>query len=233
MSPTVMPSFFRSFSVTSEGPVSMIEGSEPMAAMPCRPRLRGLQPQRLTQFLGAEEDARGAVDHARGIAGVVDVVHLLDLRVALDGDGVEAHLAIGGEGGVQGGQALHRGLGPHVLVMVEERQAELVLHRQDRFLETALAPGLGGALLAFHGEGVDVRAGEAVPGWRSGRRICPGARNRSRRPRTGRPARPRRPSSWAPGSWPRRRRRWPCRPRPPSPWRRPCCRPRAPRRRRG
>ena len=44
MSATFMPSFFRSFSVTSEGPVSMIDGSEPMEAMPLT-RARGLRPR--------------------------------------------------------------------------------------------------------------------------------------------------------------------------------------------
>ncbi len=43
MSPTDIPSFFRSFSVTIDGPVSMIEGSEPIEAMP-RMRARGFSP---------------------------------------------------------------------------------------------------------------------------------------------------------------------------------------------
>ena len=43
MSPTSMPSFFRSFSVTNEGPVSMIEGSDPIEAIPLT-RARGFRP---------------------------------------------------------------------------------------------------------------------------------------------------------------------------------------------
>ena len=95
---------------------------------------------------------------------MVDVVDLLDLGVALLRHRVEAHLAVGGEGRVQRGQALHGGRGPHVLVVVQDRQAELVLHGQDRALEPSLGPSRGGALLALHRIGVHVVAGEAVQG---------------------------------------------------------------------
>ena len=84
---------FSSFSVTSTGPVSISAGSEPILAK-ARMRARGFRPMRLAGLLRAEQHGGRAVDDAGRIAGVVDVVDLLDLRMALDADRVEAaHLA--------------------------------------------------------------------------------------------------------------------------------------------
>ena len=124
-----------------------------------------LHAQRLAGLLRAEQHGGGAIDDAGRIAGMVHVVDLLDFRMALDGDGVEAaHLAGHGEGRVERASACMSVVGPHMLVMVEDGQAVLVLHRHDRVLEVALLPGLGRALLALHRIGVDVVAREAVFG---------------------------------------------------------------------
>ena len=48
--------------------------------------------------------------------------------------------------------------------MVQDVEAQLVLHRHDGFGEALFLPGLGGALLAFHGIAVDIIAGETVLG---------------------------------------------------------------------
>ena len=124
-----------------------------------------LQAHRLAGLLRAEQHGRRAVDDAGRIAGVVDVVHFLDFGMLLHGHRVEAaHLAGHDEGRVERGQRLHVGRRAHVLVMVEDGEAVLVLDRDDRVLEAALVPGLGGALLALDGIGVDVVAREAVFG---------------------------------------------------------------------
>jgi hypothetical protein len=50
MSLTVMPAFLSTFSVTGTGPVSMIEGSEPILAN-CRILARGFNPAAMPAFL--------------------------------------------------------------------------------------------------------------------------------------------------------------------------------------
>ncbi len=60
---------------------------------------------------------------------------------------------------------LHGGVRAHVSRRDPgSSDAELVLHRHDALLEAARLPRLRGALLALHGVGVDVGAGEAVLG---------------------------------------------------------------------
>ena len=71
------------------GPVSMIVGSAPETAV-ARIRARGVEPELGADLLGADRDQRGAVDDARGVAGVVDVVDLLDPVVLLQRHVVEA-----------------------------------------------------------------------------------------------------------------------------------------------
>ena len=160
----LMPARASSFFVTSTGPVSMIAGSEPILAK-ARMRARGLKPRLAPASLRADQHRRRAVDDARGIAGVVDVVDALDLGMGLNRHRVEAALlAHHRERRLQARQRLHVGLGPHVLVAVEQGQAVDVLDRRDRVLEPALVPGRGRALLRLHGVGVDVVAREAVFG---------------------------------------------------------------------
>ncbi len=124
-----------------------------------------LQARLLARFLGADQDGGGAVDDARRITRVVHVVDALDFRIAHVDDRIEARfLAEPGEGGIEARERLHRRLGAHVLVVIEEGQADLVLHGDDRLLEAAFLPGLRGALLALDGEAIDVGAGEAPLG---------------------------------------------------------------------
>jgi hypothetical protein len=125
-------------------------------------RARGFSPSTCRPSR-AEQHGGRTIDDAGRIAGVVDVVDLLEFRIALHGHRIEAaHFAHHDEGRVERRQRLHVGVGPHVLVMVEHGQAVNVLHRHDRLVEIALLPGAGGALLALDGIGVDVVAAEAV-----------------------------------------------------------------------
>ena len=68
------------------------------------------------------------------------------------------------EGGLQLGQTLHGGVGPHVLVVVKNHQAVLVADRHHGLGEVAARPRLGGLLLDAQRVGVDVLAGEALDG---------------------------------------------------------------------
>ena len=128
-----------------------------------RPRL---QPGLLAELLGADQDGGSAIDDARRIAGMVDMVDLLDLGIALLRHRVEArhHLALHLEAGLEGRQRLHGRLRPHQLVVGQKLDAVLVLHRHDRLLEVAGVPGGLGALLRFDGVGVDVVAAQAILG---------------------------------------------------------------------
>ena len=128
-----------------------------------RPRLEaGL----LAEGLAADQDGGGAINDAGRIAGMMDVVHFLDLGIALQRHRVEArhHLALHPEAGLECRQRLHGRLRPHQLVVTQKFDAVLVLHRHDRLLEVAVVPGGLGALLRFDGIGIDVVAAEAILG---------------------------------------------------------------------
>ena len=130
-----------------------------------RTRARGFLAELGARLLRADQHRRRAVDDARRIAGVVDVVDALDLRMRLDRHRVEAALlAHHDERRLERGERLHVGLRPHVLVAFEQRQAVDVAHRHDRILEPPLRPRLGGAALRLDRVGVDVVAREAVFG---------------------------------------------------------------------
>ncbi len=97
---------------------------------------------------------------------MVDVVHRFDLGVAQLHDVVEARhgLAHVLERGLQRAERLHVCARADELIMVEDRDAVLVLHSEDGIGEDAIFPRLGRALLAFDRIGVDVVAGKAVLG---------------------------------------------------------------------
>ena len=79
---------------------------------------------------------------------MVDVVDRLDRDVLLQGHGVEAaHVADAGERGPQLREVLHGGAGSHELVVVQHRAAGDVDDGDDRAVEVAVGPRLGGALL--------------------------------------------------------------------------------------
>ena len=160
-----MPASRRIFSVTGTGPVSMIVGSVPIFAVALM-RARGFRSWRTPKSRSPIRSAAAPSTMPRGVAGVVDVGDALELGVLEDRHGVEAGhgLAHVLEGGLERAERLHVGLGAHVLVAVEERQAVDVGDRDDRAGEAALGPGAGGALLALDGVGVDVVAGEAELG---------------------------------------------------------------------
>jgi len=139
----VMPARFSTLRVTFSGPVSMMQGSEPIEPK-ARMRARGFSPIATPALARAEQDGGGAVDDAGRIAGVMDMLDALDLGIALQRHRVEAELVADlGEGRLQGAERLHRRAGPHVLVLVEEGKADLVVrHRDDGVLEAARLPGL-------------------------------------------------------------------------------------------
>src|SRR5271154_2781938 len=127
-------------------------------------RPRG-QARRLARRLGADEHQRRAVDDAGAVTAGVHVVDLLDGVVLRQRHVVEAaHLADAVERGLQLAQAFQRGVGPHVLVVVEDGQAILVENRHNRFREVSARPGLGGLVLAAQRVGVHVIAGETLDG---------------------------------------------------------------------
>ncbi len=122
---------------------------------------------------------------------MVDVVDLLDPVVLLERHVVEAGVGADlGERRPQAGQSLDGRVGADQLVVLEDRQAVLVLDRDDRVGEVAVGPGLGGPVVRLGGERVDVLAvpaperrdqvgadalrHEAGP-QRGGRVGCPGA----------------------------------------------------------
>ena len=162
-----MPLSRRIFSVTGTGPVSMIVGSVPILAVALI-RARGFRPWLIAEVAGADQHRGGAVDDARGVAGVVDVVDPLEVRVLQDRHRVEAGhgLAHVLERGLERAERLHVGAGAHVLVAVEDRQAVDVADRHDRAGEAVVLPGGGGALLALDGEAGRSRRGRSRTRWR-------------------------------------------------------------------
>jgi hypothetical protein len=69
----------------------MIVGSAPETAV-AMIRARGVRPRSAADLLVADRDDRGPVDDPRGVAGVVDVVDLLDPVVLLQRHVAEAAL---------------------------------------------------------------------------------------------------------------------------------------------
>ncbi len=154
------------------------------------------QALRLARRLGADEHQRGAVDDARAVAAGVDVVDLLDVVVLLQRHVVEAaHRADAVERGLQLAEALQGRGGTHVLVVVEDDEAVLVLDRHDGLGEVAARPVPRPRSPASAPRRRRRPRGRSPRWWRSGRRRCPAGRSRC--------------GSWSPGRWPRRRRRSP------------------------
>ena len=102
------------------GPVSMMVGSAPESAAATM-RARGVRPSSLPFASRADQDRRRAVDDARRVARRVHVVDALDLRVARQRDGVEAHRADLGERELERGEAFHRRVRLDELVPLEQR----------------------------------------------------------------------------------------------------------------
>src|SRR6516225_3489444 len=79
-----------------------------------------LEPHRCARLARTEQHRGRAVDDPRGIAAVVDMLHRLDLRVALHRDRVEPEIGTElGERRLQPAQRLHRRPGTHMLVAFE------------------------------------------------------------------------------------------------------------------
>ena len=118
----------------------------------------------LADLLAADRDERGAVDDAGGVAGVVDVVDLLDPVVLLERHRVEAEVAVEGERRLEPGQALHGGAGADELVLLEHGEAVQVLHRDHASCRSSRWPGPWRRGLRLGGVRVDVLAATS-PRW--------------------------------------------------------------------
>ena len=166
MSATLMPARSRQRCAAGPGAVSMMIGSLPIAAV-ARMRARGVTPWARQPVLGDDRGGGRAVDDARRVPGVVDVVDGVDLRVAVQADLVErARLAVDGrrahlgEGGLRGPASFSTVVPGRGCSSCFRTVAPVVVgDRDDRAVEAALGDGLGGAALALGGEGVDVRRG--------------------------------------------------------------------------
>ena len=117
-----------------------------------RMRARGLSPAFCADLLAADQDGGRAVDDADELPAWCTCSMRLDLGVALLHHRVEPGIfsPSSTNAGFSAAQRLHGRVGPHVLVVIEQRQPDLVLHRHDRLLNRPVLPGVGGALLALH-----------------------------------------------------------------------------------
>src|SRR5271169_6645412 len=123
------------------------------------------QALRLAGGLGTDQHQCGAVDDAGAVAAGVHVIDLLDVVVLLQRHVIEpAHCADSVERGLELAQTFQRGVGAHVLVVVEDDKTVLVLHRHYRLGEVAARPRGSGLLLRPQSIGVDIVAGEALDG---------------------------------------------------------------------
>ena len=174
-------------------------------------RARGFSPCASPNSRVADQDRGGAVDDAGGVAGVVDVVDPLQMRVFQDRHRVEAghHLAHVLEGGLQRAERLHVGAGAHVFVAVEDRQAVAVADRRSPISRSGPRPRpVAARRWLSTASASHVVAGEAELGGDDVGARCPAARSRSSSQATDRRRSRRRPSPWRPGSSSRRRRRY-------------------------
>ena len=82
-----------------------------------------MRPSSLPDLLGADRDQRGAVDDARGVAGVVDVVDRLDPVVLLQRHVVEAGVSpdLRRSDGLSPARPSTRGVGADELVVRRAR----------------------------------------------------------------------------------------------------------------
>ena len=118
-------------------------------------------------FWRCQQDRAGAVDHARRIAGMVDVgdlqvrMHLADQAAEGGALIVQGELGHGLEGGPQLAEAFHRRLRPGEFLVVEGEAAIFLVDRHQALSKAALADGDVGALLAGQGQFVDRLAADA------------------------------------------------------------------------
>src|ERR1700733_9134099 len=90
------------------------------------------------------------------------VSYTLDLRIALQRDrGISAAAQVA-EAWLQPRERRKRRIGTHMLVAVENRQSELILHRNHGTSETPRVPRLRRTALAFQRVRIDLAAGMAV-----------------------------------------------------------------------
>src|SRR5690606_32846116 len=121
------------------------------------------EPERPARFPRADQHAGGAVDNAGTVPGMMHVIDVLKFGVTLPEHGIESQRADLFERRLQGAEGLHRGLRPHMLVMVKNGDT-FVPDRDDRFREPAFRPRGVRAALTFKREGIDVATAEAVKG---------------------------------------------------------------------
>ena len=119
---------------------------------------------RLASGFIADENGRGAVHNARGIARVVHMVDAFDLRVALQGHGIESHRAELLEGRLEPGQSFQGGVGLDEFVLLQDAQAHAILHGHHRAVEASTIAGCCRPLLGLERKRIHVLAGKTVEG---------------------------------------------------------------------
>ena len=133
-----------------------------MEAKPLMPCAR-LQARLRAALLVADENGGRAIDDARRVARMVDVIDELHIGMRGCRHRIEAaHLAHLHEGGLELAERLHVGLRPHMLVFGKDGQAVDVPHRHDGLGKAPLVPGFRGALLRFDRIGIHVVARKTV-----------------------------------------------------------------------
>ena len=103
----------------------------------------------------AKYSQRRAIDDAGRVAGRVDVIDALQLRVLPQGHGVEAHLADCHECRLERSQPLKGSIRPDVFVAVEQDAAGGIAHGNDGH-EASFAPGGRRSLLREQGKAIPV-----------------------------------------------------------------------------
>ncbi len=130
----------------------------------------GFQTILFAKLFVANQNSRRAIDDARRVACMVDVIHPFKLGVFLQGNLVETghDLALILEAGFQCSERLHISARAHEFVIIKDRQTIHIAHRHDGFGETFVVPRRLGPLLAFnshrigHVTGKPIAAGDNV-----------------------------------------------------------------------
>ena len=148
MSSSVSPALASTLRAAGTGALSMSVGSSPMLAV-ATTRARGVEAVGLGVVLARPQHRRGAVDDARGVAGVVDVLDV-EVRVLLVDQLAEGRVvlvAVVGDGR-EARRQLRRAtravvLRPGELLVVEGDGAVEVVHRDEAPVEAPLRDGDG------------------------------------------------------------------------------------------
>ena len=126
-------------------------------------------PAASTRVLGRrQQHATGAIDHARGVTGVMHVVDL-DIGIGAAHDGIERlarlvyrHRHEVRKHRLQRGEPFQRGLRPREFIARQRKRTVLVVHRHHAAVEVTVLHGDLRPLLALEGQCVYLLAGDAL-----------------------------------------------------------------------